>query len=99
MPVDRRNLGWWSPAPRAILPLAPDGGLVVSRSLRKSCRRFEIRVDTAFEGVIDGCPDPSREGRGITPAIRQADVELFRVGWGHSVGAWWPGDGALARGV
>jgi leucyl/phenylalanyl-tRNA--protein transferase len=96
MPVDKRNLGWWSPTPRAILPLS---GLVVSRSLRKSCRRFEIRVDTAFEAVIDGCGDPGRQGRWITPAIRAAYVELHRLGWVHSVEAWSLDDGSLAGGL
>ena len=96
MPVDKRNLGWWSPTPRAILPLR---GLVVSRSLRKACRRFEIRVDTAFEDVIDGCGDPSRAGRWITPKIRAAYLELHRLGWVHSVEAWSLDDGRLAGGL
>ena len=99
MPVDKRNLGWWSPTPRAILPLGDGGGLVVSRSLRKSCAGFEIRVDTAFESVIDACGDPSREGRWITPAIRAAYLELHRLGWVHSVEAWSLDDGALAGGL
>ena len=96
MNVDARNLGWWSPTPRAILPL---DGLRVSRSLRKSCRRFEIRVDTAFEDVIDGCGDPSRAGRWITPAIRAAYLELHHLGWVHSVEAWSLDDGSLAGGL
>jgi leucyl/phenylalanyl-tRNA--protein transferase len=96
MPVDKRNLGWWSPEPRAILPL---DGLLVSRSLRKSCRRFEIRVDTAFEAVIDACADPSRQGRWITPAIRAAYVTLHSMGWVHSVEAWSLEDGSLAGGL
>jgi leucyl/phenylalanyl-tRNA--protein transferase len=96
MPVDKRRLGWWSPTPRAILPL---DGLRVSRSLRKSCRRFEVRVDTAFEAVIDGCGDPGREGRWITPAVRAAYVELHRLGWVHSVEAWSLQDGSLAGGL
>jgi leucyl/phenylalanyl-tRNA--protein transferase len=37
----RGPLGWWSPDPRGVLPL---GALRVPRSLRRSCRRFEIRV-------------------------------------------------------
>jgi leucyl/phenylalanyl-tRNA--protein transferase len=97
MPVDKRNLGWWSPDPRGILPL-PDG-LVVSRSLRKACRHFEIRVDTAFEEVIDACADPSRRGRWITAEVRAAYLELHRLGWVHSVEAWSREDGALAGGL
>ena len=46
--------GWWSPDPRGVLPL---DGLRVSRSLRAACRRFEIRVDTAFDEVVAGCAD------------------------------------------
>ena len=46
MPIGRRRrLGWWSPDPRGIIPV---DGLVVSRSLRRSRRRYEIRVDTAW---------------------------------------------------
>ena len=101
MPLDDRNLGcrnlgWWSPDPRAILPL---DGLRVSRSLRKSCRSYEVRVDTAMEQVLDGCSDPSREGRWITPEIRRAYWRLHELGWVHSVEAWSRDDGELAGGL
>lgn len=96
MNVDKRNLGWWSPDPRAILPLE---NLRVSRSLRKSAARFEVRIDTAFEVVIDGCGDASREGRWITPAVRAAYVHLHELGWVHSVEAWSLEDGQLAGGL
>jgi leucyl/phenylalanyl-tRNA---protein transferase len=88
MPVEAGGeelLVWWSPDPRGVLPL---DGLRVSRSLRRSCRRFEVRVDTAFEAVIDACADPHRTGRWITPSIRDAYVALHRLGWAHSVEAW-----------
>ena len=91
----REVLAWWSPEPRGILPL---DGLRVSRSLRRSCARFEVRVDTAFEAVIDGCGDPSRSGRWITPEVRAAYLELHRLGWVHSVEAW-SDDGTLAGGL
>ncbi|HZB71295.1 MAG TPA: leucyl/phenylalanyl-tRNA--protein transferase [Acidimicrobiales bacterium] len=87
-------LVWWSPDPRGVLPL---DGLRVSRSLRRSCARYEVRVDTAFEAVVDGCADPSRRGRWITRAVRDAYVGLHRLGWAHSVEAW-DGDG-LAGGL
>jgi leucyl/phenylalanyl-tRNA--protein transferase len=88
MPVaagDDEVLVWWSPDPRGVLPL---DGLRVGRSLRRSCTRFEIRVDSAFEAVVDACADPSRSGRWITPSIRDAYVGLHRLGWAHSVEAW-----------
>jgi leucyl/phenylalanyl-tRNA--protein transferase len=86
MPVGRgRHLGWWSPDPRAVIPLA---GLRVSRSLRRSLRRFEIRVDTAFDRVVEACADPRRPHGWITPEIRAAYGRLHELGWAHSVEAW-----------
>ena len=89
------QLAWWSPDPRGVIPL---DGLRVSRSLARSCRRFEVTVDRDFEAVIDGCAEPSRTGRWIVPAIREAYVGLHRLGWAHSVEAW-SDDGALAGGL
>jgi len=97
MPVGgRRPLGWWSPDPRAVIPL---DGLVVTRSLRRSVRRYELRVDTAFEAVIDACGDPRRPHGWITPEVRAAYVRLHDLGWVHSVEAWSREDGTLAGGL
>ena len=85
MPVGRRTLGWWSPDPRGVIPL---DGLVVSRSLRRSTGRYEIRVDTAFEAVIDACADRSRPGAWINRSVADAYRRLHRMGWAHSVEAW-----------
>ncbi len=93
MPLDD-ELGWWSPVRRGVLEL---DGLKVSKSLRRSCREFEIRVDTAFEQVIEACADPARDGAWIDAGIRAAYLELHRLGWVHSVEAWQ--DGALAGGL
>ena len=87
-------MGWFSPVRRGVLPL---DGLVVSRSLRRSARQFEIRVDTAFEEVIDGCGDRRRPGGWINPQVRAAYLELHHLGWVHSVEAW--RDGRLAGGL
>ncbi|HLF41623.1 MAG TPA: leucyl/phenylalanyl-tRNA--protein transferase, partial [Acidimicrobiia bacterium] len=94
MPV-QGLLGWWSPDPRGILPL---DGLRVTRSLEKSCRRFELRVDTAFDAVIEACADPRREGGWISDDIRAAYRRLHRLGWAHSVEAW-DAEGYLAGGL
>ncbi len=97
MPVQSGGpMGWWSPDPRAIVPL---DGLRVSRSLRKSCHRFEIRIDTAFADVVDACADRRRPGGWITAEIRDAYVELHRLGWAHSVEAWSHDDDALCGGL
>ena len=76
---------------------AAAGGVRVSRSLRKACRTFETRVDTAFDEVVAACADPARDGRWITPAIARAYAELHRLGWAHSVEAW--RDGELVGGL
>jgi leucyl/phenylalanyl-tRNA---protein transferase len=87
-------LGWWSPDPRGVLL---PGEVRVSRSLRRACRTFETRVDTAFEQVVAACADPSRDGRWITPSIARAYAELHRLGWAHSVETW--RDGELVGGL
>jgi len=76
---------WWSPDPRGILPL---DGLRVSRSLRASVRRMEVRVDTAFDEVIHACADPSRDSGWIDEEIIDAYTELHELGWAHSVETW-----------
>jgi leucyl/phenylalanyl-tRNA---protein transferase len=75
-------LGWWSPNPRGIMPL---DGLRVTRSMRQSAKRFEVRVDTCFGHVIRGCADPSREGAWITDDFIEAYTRLHDLGWAHSV--------------
>jgi leucyl/phenylalanyl-tRNA---protein transferase len=85
---------WFCPVRRGVLPL---DGLVVSKSLRRSCREFEIRVDTAFEEVADACADPSRPQGWIDRDIRAAYLHLHELGWAHSVEAW--RDGRLAGGL
>ena len=91
MPVGR-HLAWWSPDPRGVLPRVH-----VSRSLARTRRRFEIRVDTAFTAVVDGCADRRRPHGWITPAIRRAYTRLHDLGWAHSIEAW--REGILAGGV
>jgi leucyl/phenylalanyl-tRNA--protein transferase len=80
------ELTWWSPDPRGVLTA---DGLRVADSLRRSRRRFEIRVDTAFEEVIEACAERGEdEYHWITAEIKQAYGELHRLGWAHSVEAW-----------
>jgi leucyl/phenylalanyl-tRNA--protein transferase len=89
-------LAWWSPDPRAVLPL---DRLRVTRSLRRSLARYEIRIDSAFEHVIDACADPRRPSGWISPEIWAAYMRLHRLGWAHSVEAWSLDDGELAGGL
>lgn len=81
---------WHSPDPRTVL--LPQH-LHVSRSLRKALRRrrFEVRLDTAFDAVIGACarvPRRGQDGTWITAAMRRAYVALHREGFAHSAEAY-----------
>ncbi|MET0579053.1 MAG: leucyl/phenylalanyl-tRNA--protein transferase [Ilumatobacteraceae bacterium] len=82
MPLGRRNIAWFSPDPRAIMPL---DGLRITRSLRRSRRRFDVRRDTNFGEVMVRCADPRRPGGWITPRFVKAYLRLHRLGWANSI--------------
>jgi leucyl/phenylalanyl-tRNA--protein transferase len=88
-------LGWWSPDPRGIVPLDQ---LRITRSLRQSAKRYEIRVDTCFGDVIRECANPARESGWITPEFISAYTTLHELGWAHSVEAF-DREGRLAGGL
>lgn len=89
---------WVRPELRGVLPL---DGLHIPRSLDKTIRRniFEIRFDTAFADVLAGCAggDDYRPTTWINAPIRRACLELHRMGYAHSVEAWF--DGELVGGL
>ena len=96
MPVGRRRrLGWWSPDPRGLLPL---DRLVVSRSLRRSMRRYEIRIDSAFTQTMSRCGDPRRPHGWITGEFITAYARLHDLGIAHSIETWTP-EGELVGGL
>ncbi len=90
-----REIRWYSPDPRAILPL---DAFHIPKSLAQTCRsgRFEIRVDTRFRELMQACAD-REDGTWITPAIVTAYVRLHKLGVAHSVEAWH--QGKLAGGL
>jgi leucyl/phenylalanyl-tRNA--protein transferase len=94
MPMRKKLLGWWSPDPRGVIPL---GGLVVSRSLRRSCKRYEVRFDNRFRDVMEHCGDPSRPHGWITAPFVDAYEQLHLLGWAHSVETYL--DGRLVGGL
>jgi leucyl/phenylalanyl-tRNA---protein transferase len=85
MPTRPGLMGWYSPLDRAILPL---DGLRISRSLRKSIKHYQVRIDTAFGAVLDGCADRRRPSGWITASVRRVYSRLHRRGVVHSVEAW-----------
>jgi leucyl/phenylalanyl-tRNA--protein transferase len=100
---ERQPVLWWSPDPRMVLPVA---AFRVSRSLRKTLRRFrddplcEIRVDTAFDAVISACANTPRDGQDgtwILPAMQRAYRTWHRAGRVHSFETWI--DGQLVGGL
>ena len=95
MPTRPGLMGWYSPLDRAILPLHR---LRISRSLRKSIKHYQVRIDTAFGAVLDGCADRRRPSGWITADIRRVYSQLHRRGVVHSVEAW-TYDGELAGGL
>ena len=81
---------WWSPDPRMVLACDE---LKVSRSLAKSVRNkgYEVRVDGAFEAVLEGCADRP-EGTWLGRPMRAAYLRLHRAGYAHSFETWLGGD-------
>jgi leucyl/phenylalanyl-tRNA---protein transferase len=77
---------WWSPDPRMVLFCDE---LKVARSLAKNVRNkgYEVRSDTAFAEVLEGCADRP-EGTWLGPEMRRAYLALHRAGHAHSVEAW-----------
>jgi leucyl/phenylalanyl-tRNA--protein transferase len=83
------DLFWVSPQLRGIIPL---DAVHLSRSLRKTLKRhpYSVRVDTDFEGVIEGCATAGteRDTTWINAAIRRLYGELYRRGFVHTVEVW-----------
>lgn len=87
--ADDPEVFWVRPESRGIIPL---DSFHVPRSLAKVARsaRFELRFNSDFEGVIDGCAEPSsgRRSTWINQPIREAYGALFAMGHCHTVEAW-----------
>jgi leucyl/phenylalanyl-tRNA--protein transferase len=91
---DGRELFWFDPVQRGVLPL---DGFHMTRSLARHIRAmtWDIRLNTDFEGVIDGCA--ARESTWINAEITDLFTALHRMGHAHSLEVW-DGD-ALVGGV
>ncbi len=89
---------WVRPQSRGVVPL---DAFHMPKSLRKTIRRalFEVRINIDFAGVIDACAEQRevRPSTWINAPIREAYVELHRIGHSHSVEAW--RDGTMVGGL
>lgn len=90
-----RRLGWWSPLRRGVIPL---DGLRVTRSMRRSDRRFTVTFDTCFEDVMTKCSDLRADGNWITQEFVRSYSRLHRMGHASSVEVW-NGGGELVGGL
>jgi leucyl/phenylalanyl-tRNA--protein transferase len=85
-----KHIRWFSPDPRAILPLDT---FHVPRRLKRvmTQNRFEFRRDSDFENVIRLCaqtPRTHEKGTWINQDIIEAYVALHKLGQAHSVESW-----------
>jgi leucyl/phenylalanyl-tRNA---protein transferase len=90
---------WWSPDPRMVL--FPDA-IRITRSLAKALRNadYTVRLDTAFDQVIEACaatPRPGQNGTWITAGMQAAYCRLHALGYAHSIETW--RDGQLVGGL
>ena len=94
MAMENGAIEWFSPDPRAILPLED---FHVPHALRGLLRKeiFETKIDTAFSDVIEACA--AREDTWINREIIESYIRLHEVGYAHSVEAWT--NGQLAGGL
>jgi leucyl/phenylalanyl-tRNA--protein transferase len=86
MGMEDGEIGWFSPDPRAIIPL--DEGFHVPHGLKRVLNRgvFDVRVNQSFEAVMRACA--GRDETWITGEIIESYCELHRRGFAHSVEAW-----------
>ncbi|HYG87384.1 MAG TPA: leucyl/phenylalanyl-tRNA--protein transferase [Azospirillum sp.] len=87
--ADSRDLYWFDPEQRGILPL---DGFHVPKRLKRTLRTapFEIRFDSAFRAVIEACAQPTAERpkTWINADIIRLYTELHEQGFAHSVETW-----------
>ena len=84
-------IGWYSPDPRAVIPL-DETGFKVSRTLKKRVGSgcYRVTMDRAFGEVIRACAEPREEDGDTWISQRIIDVygDLHDAGLAHSVEAW-----------
>lgn len=95
MAMEDGEVAWFSPDPRAIIPI--DDGFHVPHGLRRTLKKghFEVRVNTSFEAVMRGCAQ--RDETWINEEIIESYANLHRIGYAHSVEIWL--EGRLAGGL
>lgn len=87
--ADDPALYWIEPQQRGILPLDK---VHIPRRLARTIRTtpLQVRIDTDFEGVIEGCAAarPGRRSTWINGRIRILYRDLFQQGHCHTIEVW-----------
>ena len=81
------HLNWYeTPEQRTLIPL--DDRFRYPRSLRRVLNRqqFHVRINSAFERVIEGCAD--RDETWISEELANIYRHLHERGWAHSFETW-----------
>lgn len=91
------SIRWYTANPRGILPL--DDRFHVPSSLRQVIRqrRFDIRINSAFERTMRACREDREGGTWINQRLIEAYVHLHELGFAHSVECW--SDGEIVGGL
>lgn len=80
---------WWSPDPRLVI--FPEK-IKMQKSIRRHFSRptFKVTIDTAFSDVIESCQKKRKgqAGTWITSEMKEAYIELHRLGYAHSFEVW-----------
>lgn len=96
--ADAPEFFWYDPPQRTQIPIKD---LHIPKRLLRTVRQsvYEVRVDTAFEAVIDACAESTenRPKTWINGDIRAIFIALHGKGFAHSVECW--KDGVLTGGV
>ena len=94
MAMEDDSIAWFSPDPRAIIPLED---FHVPHALGRVARKkiFEIKIDNRFGEIIRACA--KRNDTWINREIIESYEELHELGYAHSVEAW--SEGKLAGGL
>ncbi|MCJ8321665.1 MAG: leucyl/phenylalanyl-tRNA--protein transferase [Colwellia sp.] len=80
---------WWSPSPRAIIPLDK---ININRTLTKFIRKspYHVTLNKDFDQVLSYCADAPfrKEGTWIIEEMKLAYMRLHELGYAHSIEVW-----------
>ncbi len=79
---------WWSPNLRAVL--IPNE-VKISKSLKKSMKKFTVTFDKDFEGVISNCREVRKqigEETWLSEELKTSFLNLHERGYAHSIEVW-----------